>query len=152
MFKKILVCLDGSEIAEKIIPFVIEEALAIKSKVVLLRVVSIPSNLTLDIPGSPAVPIRSSSMPEQLKKEYNIAKAYLTKVSRPIRGQGIQIVCKTLIGFPGPTIVSYANENNIDLIAIASHGHSGLRNVLLGSVAEYIVRESGLPILMIRPK
>ena len=60
--------------------------------------------------------------------------------------------CKTLIGSPGPTIISYANESNIDLIAIASHGHSGLRNILLGSVAEYVVRESGLPILMIRPK
>ncbi len=130
----------------------IEEALAIGSEVILLRVVSIPSNLTLDIPGFPAVPLRSSSVPEQLKKEDNIAKTYLTQVSHPIRDQGIQVGCETLIGSPGPTIISYANENNIDLIAIASHGHSGLRNVLLGSTAEYVIRESGLPILMIRPK
>ena len=123
-----------------------------KSKVILLQVVSIPSNLTLDIPGFPAVPLHNSSLPEQLKKEDSVAKAYLKQVAQPIRERGIQVVCKTLIGSPGSTIISYANESKIDLIAIASHGHSGLRNLLLGSVAEFIVRESGLPIMMIRPK
>ena len=54
MFKKILVCLDGSEIAEKIIPFVREEASVTGSKVILPQVVSIPSNSTLNIPGFPA--------------------------------------------------------------------------------------------------
>jgi len=152
MFKKILVCLDGSEIAEKIIPFVREEALSMGSRVILLRVVSIPSNLTLDIPGFPAVPLKMSSMPEQLKKEDNIAKAYLRKVARGLREQGIKVMSKTLLGPPGPTIISYASENKVDLIAIASHGHGGLRNFLFGSVAEYVVRESVLPILMIRPK
>jgi nucleotide-binding universal stress UspA family protein len=152
MFKKILVCLDGSEIAEKIIPFVKEQALAMKSKVILLRVVSIPGNLTPDIPGFPGVPLHSSSMPEQIKKEDNAAKAYLKQTAQPIRELGIQVGCETLIGSPGPAIISYANENNIDLIAIASHGHSGLRKLLLGSVAEYIVGESALPIMMIRPK
>ena len=152
MFKKILVCLDGSEIAERIIPFVRDEVLAIGSRVILLRVVSIPSNLTLDIPGFPAVPFTRSSMPEQLKKEDNTAKAYLRKVAQPLREQGIMVTSKTLIGPPGPTIISYAGEINADLIAIASHGHGGLRKFLFGSVAEYVVRESVLPLLMIRPK
>jgi len=152
MFKKILVCLDGSEIAEKIIPFVREEALATGSKVILLRVVSIPGDLTLDIPGFPAVPFHRSSMPEQLKKEDNMAKAYLRKAAQRLREQGIKVMSKTLLGPPGPTIISYASENKIDLIAIASHGHGGLRNFLFGSVAEYVVRESVLPILLIRPK
>jgi nucleotide-binding universal stress UspA family protein len=152
MLKKILVCLDGSEIAERIIPFVTQESLATESKVILLRVVSIPGSLTLDIPGFPAVPLHSSSMPEHLKKEYNTAKAYLKRVAQPIRKQGIQVSGKTLMGSPGPTIVQFAHENNIDVVAIASHGHSGLRNVLLGSVAEYVIREAGLLIMMIRPK
>lgn len=152
MFKKILVCLDGSEIAERIIPFVKEEALAMGSGIILLRVVSLPGNLTLGVPGFPSVPFHTPAMPEQLKKEYSIAKTYLKRVAQPIREQGIKVKCETLLGLPGPAIISYANENNIDLVAISSHGHSGLRNVLLGSVAEYIVRESGLPIMMIRPK
>ncbi|MDO8716709.1 MAG: universal stress protein [Dehalococcoidales bacterium] len=152
MFNKILVCLDGSEIAEGIISFVKEEALAMGSGIILLRVVSLPGNLTLGVPGFPSVPFHTSAMPEQLKKEYSIAETYLKRIAQPIREQGIKVKCETLLGLPGPAIISYANENNIDLIAISSHGHSGLRNVLLGSVAEYIVRESGLPIMMIRPK
>lgn len=152
MFEKILVCLDGSEIAEKIIPFVEEEALAMGSEVTLLRVVSLPANLTLGVPGFPSVPFHTSTMPEQLKKEYGMAETYLKRVAQPIREQGIKVKGETLLGLPGPTIIGYANENNVDLIAMVTHGHSGLRNVLLGSVAEYIVRESGLPIMLIKPK
>ena len=152
MFKKILVCLDGSEIAERIIPFVKEEALAMRSEVILLRVVSLPANLTLGVPGFPSVPYHTASMPEQLKQEYNLAETYLERVAQPIRKQGIQVKGETLLGLPGPGIISYANENNVDLIAMVTHGHSGLRNVLLGSVAEHIVRESGLPIMLIKSK
>ena len=152
MFKKILVCLDGSEIAERILPFVKEQAQAMGSEVILLRVVSLPASLTLGVPGFPSVPFHTSAMPEQLKKEYGIAETYLKQVAQPVRDQGIKVKCETLLGLPGPAIIGYANENNVDQIAISSHGHSGLRNVLLGSVAEYILRESALPILMIKPK
>lgn len=152
MFKKILVCLDGSEIAERIIPIVRGEALAHKSEVILLRVVNPPDDRTLGVPGFPAVPFHTSAMPEQLKKEYDMAEAYLQRVAQPISEQGIQVEREIIIGSPGSAIVGYADDTDIDLIAIASHGHSGLRNVLLGSVAEYIVRESGLPILIIKPK
>jgi len=152
MFNKILVCLDGSSFAERIIPYVLEEALAFKSKVILLQVLSIPGIVTPGIPGSPGVPMHSSSMLEQLQKDRDEAKDYLKRVAQPLREQGLHVKCVTLEGPPGSTITNCANENNIDLIAIASHGHSGLRHVLFGSVAEFVVRESGVPILMIRPK
>ncbi len=152
MFKKILVCLDGSEIAERIIPFVKEQAQAMGSEVILLRVVGLPGNFTLGVPGFPSVPFHTAAMPEQLKREYSITETYLKQIAQPIREQDIKVKCETLLGLPGPAIIGYANENNVDLIAISSHGHSGLSNVLLGSVAEHIVRESGLPILMTKPK
>ena len=151
-FNKILVCLDGSRFAEQIMPHVLEAALAIKSKIILLQVLSIPGVLTPDIPGFSGVPVRSSSMLEQLRKDENKAKDYLKHVAQPLRKQGLRVKCVTLEGPPDSTITSYANENNVDLIAIATHGHSGLRHVLFGSVAEAVVRESRVPILMIRPK
>jgi len=52
----------------------------------------------------------------------------------------------------GEAIVSYANENNISLIAIATHGRSGLGRLVFGSVADFVLRETGLPILVIKPK
>ena len=152
MFNKILVCLDGSRFAERIIPYFLEEALAFKSKVILLQVLNIPGMLTPEVPGFPGVPMHTSSMPEQLRKDRDEAKDYLKHVAQPLREQGLHVKCVTLAGPPSPTITSYANENNVDLIAIATHGHSGLRHVLFGSVAEFVVRESRVPILMIRPK
>jgi len=53
---------------------------------------------------------------------------------------------------PGESIVSCAVENEVGLIAIATHGRSGLRRAILGSVAGHVVREAGLPILVIKPK
>lgn len=104
MFKKILVCLDGSEIAERILPFVKEQALAMGSEVILLRVVSLPANLTLGVPGFPSVPFHTSVMPEQLKKEYSIAESYLKQVAQPILEQGIKVKCETQLGLPGPAL------------------------------------------------
>ena len=152
MFKKILVCLDGSAVAERILPVVKEQAAAMDSQVILLRVVNLPGNVTLGVPGFPSVPMHTSSMPELLKKEFTEAEEYVNKLSDVLRRQGIIAEGQTVVGLPGPTIISYAAENGIDLIALVTHGHSGLRNVLLGSVAEHVVRETGLPILLVRAK
>jgi nucleotide-binding universal stress UspA family protein len=152
MFKKILVCLDGSEIAERILPVVREQAAAKESRVVLVRVVNLPGSVTLGVPGFPSVPLHTAAMPEHLKKEYDLAVAYLKKTEESLRQQGINADSQTLMGLPGPSIINYVRENGVDLIAMVTHGHTGIRNVLLGSVAEHIVKESGLPILMIRPR
>ncbi len=152
MFKKILVCLDGSEIAERILPVVKEQTAAKESRVVLVRVVNLPGSVTLGVPGFPSVPLHTAGMPEHLKKEYDVADEYLKKTAQTLRQQGINVEIQTLVGLPGPSIINYAGENSMDLIALVTHGHTGFRNVLLGSVAEHIVKESGLPILLIRPK
>jgi nucleotide-binding universal stress UspA family protein len=152
MFKKILVCLDGSQLAEQIVPYVLSEALAFKSKVILLKVLSIPSLLTPDLPGFPGVPVHTSSTLDKVVKEKDRAKEYLEQISQPLRKKGLRVECITLEGPPGSTITSYANENKVDLIAIATHGHSGLRHLLFGSVAEVVIRDASVPILMIKPK
>ena len=152
MFKKILVCLDGSEIAERILPVVKEQAAAKETRVVLLRVVNLPGSVTLGVPGFPSVPLHTAAMPEHLKKEFDLAGEYLKKTAQSLRQQGINAESQTLIGLPGPSMIYYAGANEVDLIAMVTHGHTGIRNVLLGSVAEYIIKESGLPILLIRAK
>ena len=96
--------------------------------------------------------MRTSPMLDQLRKDEDKAKDYLEHVAQQFREHRVHVECVTLEGSPGPTITSYANENNIDLIAIATHGYSGLRHILFGSIAEFVVRESTLPLLMIRPK
>ena len=57
---------------------------------------------------------------------------------------------KLLVGDPASQIVTYADENSIDLIVMGTHGHTGLERVLMGSVAEYTVRHAHCPVVTIR--
>jgi len=72
--------------------------------------------------------------------------------ARPAR-KGGELHCSTQQGYPiGDIIVNYAEQNEIDLIAIATHGHSGLARMVFGSVADFVLKNSGHPILVITPK
>ena len=151
MFEKILVCLDGSQLAEQILPFVTEEALRFNSKVVLLNVVPEPVVFSPAIPGAPSVPVQKRGILEGIRKEQVEATSYLTSIAAQLREKGIEVEPVVLPGTAGDAIINYANENGIGLIAIATHGRSGLGRAVFGSVADYVLRESGFPILVIRP-
>ncbi len=145
MFKKILVCLDGSELAEQILPYVEAQAMCFQSQVTLAKVVGLISAGSQDHKGK--------TIFYYLKQAEEEAKDYLEKVAESLRLKGLQvnyIVLQT--GLVGDAIVGYAHDQKFDLIAIATHGHGGLGRLLLGSVADYILQKSGLPILVIRPK
>lgn len=152
MFEKILVCLDGSELAKQILPYAAEEALRFQSKLVLLQVVPEPVAFSPGIPGTAASPIQTDTMIEEAEDALNGARKYLEKIATPLRKKGIQVEAVSILGRAGDAILSYAEGNNINLIAIATHGRSGLRRGVFGSVADYVLRESGLPILVIRPQ
>jgi len=152
MFEKILVCLDGSELAEQILPYAVEEALHFQGKLVLFQVVPEPVAFSPGIPGAASVPIRTDTMLEEAKEALNEARDYLGGIATPLRKKGIQVEAVSILGRAGEAILSYAEGNNINLITIATHGRSGLRRGVFGSVADYVLRESGLPMLVIRPR
>jgi nucleotide-binding universal stress UspA family protein len=149
MFKKILVCLDGSKLGEQILPYATEEALHFKSKVVLIRVVM--RLITVPEPAQPGyIPV--PELAEQIKKEEKEAKQYLESVAQKMREKGIEVESIVLSGIPGDVIVRYADKNSIDLIAMATHGRSGIERIVFGSAADTILRKTSLPILVIKPK
>ena len=153
MFKKILVCLDGSRLAEQVLPYATEEALHFGSRLVLLQVVPPPTTIiTPAVPGVPAMPVSPKTLIESVQREESAARAYLESAAGLIRAKGIKVDAVTLQGPVGETIVSYARDNKIDLIALATHGRSGVGRAVLGSIADYVMKASGLPILIIRPK
>ncbi len=152
MFEKILVCLDGSGLAEQIMPFATEQARRFNSSVVLLRVVSEPVIIGPNIPGAAGVPVHTPGMLQQIQREHDEATAYLEGVANQLRKEGMAVEAVILEGAAGDVIVNYANENAIGLIAIATHGRSGLGRAVFGSVADYVLRHSGMPILVVRPQ
>lgn len=151
MFEKILVCLDGSSRAEQILPYATEQALHFGSKVVLFQVIITSSTVAASLSGVEPVPPPPELMLEQIREEESEAKSYLEREAQPLRGKGLNVECVIVQGTPGQAIVSYADESGVDLIAIATHGRSGLGRLVFGSVADFVLRESGLPILVIKP-
>jgi len=152
MFERILVCLDGSRLAEQILPYATEEAIRFQGQLVLLQVVQEPVTFSPGFPGEAPVPVETDSMIERTKEALKSARAYLAKVAAPLRKRGIEAETVAVPGRPGEAILDYANTNSIDLITIATHGRGGLRRVVYGSVADYVLRQSGLPVLVIRPR
>jgi nucleotide-binding universal stress UspA family protein len=152
MFKKILVCLDGCDLAEQILPYVKEQAKAFKSTVVFVHVTPDPMLEMPGIPGEPGYAFQTKSMFQEMGKEIVSADKYLERLALKFKKSGIRAKYEILEGMPGKSIVNYARANKIDLIALSTHGRSGLGRIILGSTADFVIRESGLPILIIRPK
>ncbi|NQT74314.1 MAG: universal stress protein [Chloroflexi bacterium] len=154
MFKRILVCLDGSSLAEQILPYVTEQAKQFNSKVVLLQVITRSDAIiaSMTATGDPLMMSSQVSF-EKIESESEETKAYLSRIAKQMEDAGLDVEHVAIFDpLPGPAIVDHASENKVDLIAIATHGRSGLRRAISGSVADHVIRESHLPILLIRPR
>jgi len=154
MYKRILVCLDGSDLAEQIVPYAIEQALHFDSEVILIQVFEESSKLLIAPPpatGGP-VPFIPTVTPEAKHKLEEEAKVYLERWAEIIGKRGAKVRYTLEEGSPAVTILDYCSQHGIDLIAIATHGRSGLSRTLAGSVADEVIRRSHIPILVIRPR
>ncbi len=152
MDKKILVCLDGSKLAEAIIPYAVEQARRLNNQLLLFRAYSEPAIISPAMPGMPGFPIESPRGGRDLIEDEQEAETYLKILADKLRKKSkISVSYSKVLGPPGSTIVEYGNKRNIELIAITTHGRSGLGRVVLGSVAEYVIRNSSKPVLLIGP-
>jgi nucleotide-binding universal stress UspA family protein len=152
MFEKMLVCLDGSKLAEQVLPYAAEEAARFGSRVMLLHVLMEPVLGTTGAPQNPGAPLETPGVMEQMKEEQKQSLAFLERAAGTFRERGVEVELAMLQGDPGDAIVNYAIDNNVGLIAMATHGRSGLGRALAGSVAEYVLRNAGLPVLVVRPQ
>ncbi len=152
MFNKILVCLDGSTLAEQIIPYAIEQALHFNSEVVLFQAINVPTTMMATPPVmAPGEAFPATPRPEVIKQLESEAQAYLGNWAERIREKGVKASCVTQEGAPANAIINYAAESDISLIAMATHGRGGLSRTIMGSVADEVIRNSNTPILVISP-
>jgi nucleotide-binding universal stress UspA family protein len=142
VFKRAVVALDGSPVAEAIIPFILEIAGPLDMEVVLVRVNRpIPPEV---IDGSRHVMVED---PEASRVD---AEEYLAPVAVELRKKGVRARTQVRRGDPAEEIVLAARDIDADLIAMTTHGRSGLGRLLFGSVAEAVLRESRLPVFLMR--
>lgn len=138
MFKKILVPLDGSPLAAKIIPQVIDLAKAHQAEVTLLHVA-----YTEYGEASPG------TMAQAVAQEAKRCEASLGQVASDMQAQGVKATVECVEGSPAREIIGFANAHNMDLIAMASHGRGEVAWVL-GSVAEKVISHARVPVLVFR--
>lgn len=145
MYKSILVPLDGSELAEKVLPHVTALAKGTGAEVTLTTVVQ----LTLGAVGAKleAIPEAVAERRAALKAE---ALVYLEKVQRDLKGQGVTAHALALEGDVATQIITYAERKGFDLVAMATHGRSGMDRFVMGSIAEKVVRGTIKPVLLVR--
>lgn len=153
MFKKIMVCLDGSKLSEQILPFATDIAVKYGAGVVLFHAVHEPVAFVPPmLPGMESAYIETNDVITDMNKQEKDAEKYLEQVAESLKETGLMIECATVIGDASQSIVAYAEENEVDLIAIATHGRGGIKRAVFGSVADYVIRESGHPTIVIHPK
>jgi nucleotide-binding universal stress UspA family protein len=143
MYHRVLIPLDGSELAETIVPFAEKVAGPLDAEVVLLRVVE---------PVAPGEAMASAGLlpPDTLPLREAEAGEYLAAVVHRLGAKGLRVRSVVRVGFPATEIVATAAAAGCDLIAMSTHGRTGLRRVLFGSVAESVLRTAPVPVLMVR--
>ena len=142
MFKKILVPLDGSELAAKILPDVLAVAKCMSAQVTLLHVCYFPMIAATE------------SLPPEMAREAEAKEAkdcaiFLGKAAKELQLQGLTVNHACVEGVPAREIIAYADANKMDLIAMATHGRGEVAWVL-GSTAEKVVTRATVPTLLFR--
>lgn len=146
MYKRILVPLDGSELAECVLPHVesIAKGCGVE-EVVFLRVTE-PFRQLCDYGGC----LSQETIDSMDADNKAAAEKYLSQVIKGIRYDGVSVKPEVIAGKPGESIADYATKNSIDLIAIATHGRSGISRWTWGSVADQVLRSACVAVLMVR--
>ena len=135
--ERILIPLDGSECAETVIPKVEELVAGRKMGICLLRVAFAPVFPGVDPTGAQVRVVRE-------------AEDYLRDLKDRLKARGLDVDTHVRYGDDVEEILDHAAQKEIDLVAVSTHGHRGVKRLLLGSVAERVIRQTPKPVFLVR--
>ena len=143
MYKRVLIPLDGSALAEQALPHAIAQAKHFQAELVLLRVVE---------PFAHAIGMSLADF-ERIRQQTTIwVDEYLERIAADIQQQEVLVQKVTIDGRPHTAIAEFAENNQVDLIVMSTRGQSGLTRWLMGSVADRVVRGATVPVLLVRAR
>lgn len=142
-FKKVVVPLDGSDIAEKVLPYVVDLAGKMRLEVILVRAYMLSPTVAGEDYGS-----YLGELTDALEAE---ARDYLASKVKELNAEGLENVSSVVeFGYGAEKIIELAQKTPDNFVAMCTHGRSGIKAWALGSVTEKVVRHSGEPVLVIR--
>jgi len=152
MYERILVPLDGSTVGEAALPYV--ESLASKlapANRVEITLIQVISDLTFDFlteQDAAQLPHPQNEL-EQIK---SLSQAYLEKIADRLRSKGLEVKTMVTEGHAAEEILKASQQFNVDLIAMSTHGRSGLGRWAMGSITDKVLHESAIPVLTVRAR
>lgn len=156
VYKKILLTHDGSDLAGAAVRHAAEIAKAMGAEVVILQVVDSVSQLmaqmtTGTIEPLPAGPLTAEIAQESVSGQHELAEQNLGHVRDALQQQGVEKVSMMVVeGRPEDAIVQAQQDLSCDLVVISTHGRTGFRRAMMGSVADHVIRHTpGAPVLVV---
>ena len=146
MYQKILIPLDGSELAECVFPHV--EAFIKECRVNNIVFACVVEPTLPSFHGE--FPVSMEDLEERDAARRSSAKKYLEEVANRLKPEGAEMGVEVLVGRVAESLSEYAEKNDVDLIIIATHGRSGVTRWVRGSVADKILRSASVPVMMVR--
>jgi nucleotide-binding universal stress UspA family protein len=143
MYERILVALDGSELADQVLPHVQALAEAFGSNIVLMWV-----NAPLTSSSVAASPPQDPTLVHRLEQQ--APAGHLTRIADELGAKGYAVAVEQPTGDPAREIIHYARSTGVDLIAMTTHGRGGLQRLVMGSIAAEVVRDCPCPVLLVR--
>ncbi|MBM3945285.1 MAG: hypothetical protein FJ317_07355, partial [SAR202 cluster bacterium] len=147
MYSRLLVCLDGSPLAEQVLPYAIQVSRGLNVPIELLVVVN---NQPPFVDSYFTTFSTATYLEEAMKAVREQARDYLRKTVKQLKAKKLTVTSSRLEGYPAEQILKEAAAKKDTMIAITTHGRSGLGRTLFGSVADKVLRESTSPVLLVR--
>jgi nucleotide-binding universal stress UspA family protein len=142
MYKRVLVPVDGSEVAESILPFILDIAGPLDLEIILLRV-------NRPLPPMAIEGTRQFDL-DNIEGRREEAERYLGRLAEEMRNAGVRAVTRVRRGEPVSEILAAGRDEAVDLIAMTTHGRTGPARLLWGSVAEGVLRHASIPVFLLR--
>lgn len=145
MYRNILVAIDGSVTANQGLQEAIKLAKSLGSRIRLIHI----TNESDAIPGGPP----GADINDILQEAHRVGEAILTRARDQVQAEAVTVETQLVTawsGDPGDEVIQHAKQWPADLIVCGTHGRSGIRRIVMGSNAEFIVRHGSVPVLLVR--
>ena len=154
MYQRILVPLDGSEPAETALLHAVEVAKRFGAELILFQAITpLTQLLAQAAPTSLEVATVGSQLADEAYEASSAtARQYMERTGSTLGGQDVRVRVAVMDGAPGDAILAQARQHAVDLIVMSTHGRGGLGRLVFGSVADDVIRNSSIPVLLVRPR
>ncbi len=153
MFTHILVALDGSELAEKALPMARDLARSSSATIHLIQVISRQPELEATrFGGTSSIQAAEATRDiahQLVEARLSRSKEYLEGIAGQLKSEGFEAETAIREGAAVENIVDYSKENGVDLVVMSTHGYSGVKRLVLGSVTDRVIRSCEVPVLVL---